>query len=264
MSRISSQHHRCNGKSFQCPSNVTTFRGYTLLWASALLSFPCTCYYAPILAARNPISHLRRYCSFICASVRRHIQTRQSCGFMCISNRFACAIMCAPKDTPVTPVRQPFPQPTISAQTSTRTHILFHHCVIGSLQQSARRGTACSADRRAIRHSILCRQIGDIGNLTYVKTYTMCRNQTHRRSIAPEPPSHACHDIRRPTDMNTQQLQVAGYLSPAINLSHHRPIPTAKSQNTPCNAPPCDPSIAPQPGTIQQPPHPPHPQHAEM
>lgn len=56
MSRISSQHHRCNGKSFQCPSNVTTFRGYTLLWASALLSFPCTCYYAPILADRNSIS----------------------------------------------------------------------------------------------------------------------------------------------------------------------------------------------------------------
>lgn len=53
-SRISSQHHRCNGKSFQCPFNVTTFRGYTLLWASALLSFPCTCYYAPIPAVRNP------------------------------------------------------------------------------------------------------------------------------------------------------------------------------------------------------------------
>ena len=127
MSRISSQHHRCNGKSFQCPSNVTTFRGYTLLWASALLSFPCTCYYAPILAARNPISHLRRYCSFICASVRRHIQTRQSCGFVCASNRFACAIMCAPKDTPVAPFRQPFPQPTISAQISTRTHIPPRH-----------------------------------------------------------------------------------------------------------------------------------------
>lgn len=53
-SRISSQHHRCNGKSFQCPSNVTTFRGYTLLWASALLSFPCSCYYAPIHVPRNP------------------------------------------------------------------------------------------------------------------------------------------------------------------------------------------------------------------
>ena len=154
---------------------------------------------------------------------------------------------------------QPFPHKSVPEHT-------FHHAidVLGTQRQSARRGTACSADRRAIRHSILCRQVGDIGNLTYVKTYTMCRNQTHRRSIAPEPPSHACHDIRRPTDMNTQQLQVAGYLSPAINLSHHRPIPTAKSQNTPCNAPPCDPSIAPQPGTIQQPPHPSHPQHAEM
>lgn len=154
---------------------------------------------------------------------------------------------------------QPYPHKPVPERTFCSTID-----VIGSLQQSARRGTACSADRRAIRHSILCRQIGDIGNLTYAETYTMCRNQTHRRSIAPEPPSHACHDIRRPTDMNTQQLQVAGYLSPAINLSHHRPIPTAKSQNTPCNAPPCDPSIAPQPGTIQQPPHPSHPQHAEM
>lgn len=154
---------------------------------------------------------------------------------------------------------QPYPHKLVPERTFCSTID-----VIGSLQQSARRETACSADHRAIRHSILCRQVGDIGNLTYVKTYTMCRNQTHRRSIAPEPPSHACHDIRRPTDMNTQQLQVAGSLSPAINLSHHRPIPTAKSQNTPCNAPPCDPSIAPQPGTIQQPPHPPHPQHAEM
>lgn len=154
---------------------------------------------------------------------------------------------------------QPYPHKPVPERTFCSTID-----VIGSLQQSVRRETACSADHRAIRHSILCRQVGDIGNLTYVKTYTMCRNQTHRRSIAPEPPSHACHDIRRPTDMNTQQLQVAGYLSPAINLSHHRPIPTAKSQKTPCNAPPCDPSIAPQPGTIQQPPHPPHPQHAEM
>ncbi|KFJ06423.1 hypothetical protein BTHE_1310 [Bifidobacterium thermophilum] len=53
-SRISSQHHRCNGKSIQCPSNETTFRGYALLWASALLSFPCSCYYAPIRTHRNP------------------------------------------------------------------------------------------------------------------------------------------------------------------------------------------------------------------
>lgn len=53
-SRISSQHHRRNGKSIQCPSNETTFRGYTLLWASALLSFPCSCYYAPIRTHRNP------------------------------------------------------------------------------------------------------------------------------------------------------------------------------------------------------------------
>lgn len=103
---------------------------------------------------------------------------------------------------------QPYPHKPVPERTFCSTID-----VIGSLQQSARRETACSADHRAIRHSILCQQVGDIGNLTYVKTYTMCRNQTHRRSIAPEPPSHACHDIRRPTDMITQRIQVAGYHS---------------------------------------------------
>ena len=103
---------------------------------------------------------------------------------------------------------QPFPHKSVPEHT-------FHHAidVLGTQRQSARRGTACSADRRAIRHSIPCRQIGDIDNLTYAETYTMCRNQTHRRSNVPEPPSHACHDIRRPTDMITQRIQVAGYHS---------------------------------------------------
>ncbi|EEQ56045.1 hypothetical protein BLIG_02174 [Bifidobacterium longum subsp. infantis CCUG 52486] len=32
-SRISAQHHRCNGKSFQCPSNVTVLVTIHYLWA---------------------------------------------------------------------------------------------------------------------------------------------------------------------------------------------------------------------------------------
>lgn len=129
---------------------------------------------------------------------------------------------------------QPYPHKPVPERTFCSTID-----VIGSLQQSVRRGTACSADRRAICHSILCRQIGDIGNLTYAETYTMCRNQAHRRSIAPEPPSHACHDIRRPTDMNTQQLQVAGYLSPAIiccATSQYRPPSPRTPHTTPSHA----------------------------
>lgn len=166
---------------------------------------------------------------------------------------------------------QPYPHKPVPERTFCSTID-----VIGSLQQSARRGTACSADRRAIRHSILCRQIGDIGNLTYVKTYTMCRNQTHRRSIAPEPPSHACHDIRRPTDMITQRIQVAGYHSvlqssvvPQANTDRQvpehpvqrpamRPVNRTTTGYHPANQP------YPQPIAPQQPPHHPHPQHAEM
>ena len=69
---------------------------------------------------------------------------------------------------------QPYPHKSVPEHT-------FHHAidVIGTSQQSARRGTACSADRRAIGHSTPCRQVGDIGNLMYVKTYIMRRNQAH-------------------------------------------------------------------------------------
>lgn len=33
LSRISAQHHRCNGKSIQCPSNVPVLMTITSLWA---------------------------------------------------------------------------------------------------------------------------------------------------------------------------------------------------------------------------------------
>lgn len=166
---------------------------------------------------------------------------------------------------------QPYPHKPVPERTFCSTID-----VIGSLQQSARRETACSADHRAIRHSILCRQVGDIGNLTYVKTYTMCRNQTHRRSIAPEPPSHACHDIRRPTDMITQRIQVAGYHSVLQSIcrttGRYRPpsprTPHTTSRRATCqshhNRVPSSQPTHPQPIAPQQPPHPPHPQHAEM
>ena len=72
------------------------------------------------------------------------------------------------------PPNQPFPHKSVPEHT-------FHHAidVLGTQRQSARRGTACSADHRAIRHSTPCRQVGDIGNLMYVKTYIMRRNQAH-------------------------------------------------------------------------------------
>ena len=44
--RISAQHHCCNGKSIQCPSNIITLSGHLLLWASALFNCPCSSHYA--------------------------------------------------------------------------------------------------------------------------------------------------------------------------------------------------------------------------
>ena len=180
MSRTSSQHHRCNGKSFQCPSNVTTFRGHTLLWASALLSFPCTCYYAPILADRNSISS---FAAELFTYLRKCSTTHPDAAILQIRVRIEPVRMRdyvrterhAGRTGPAAlPPNQPFPHKSVPEHT-------FHHAidVLGTQRQSARRGTACSADRRAIRHSILCRQIGDIGNLAYAETYTMCRNQAH-------------------------------------------------------------------------------------
>lgn len=180
MSRISSQHHRCNGKSFLCPSNVTTFRGYTLLWASALLSFPCTCYYAPILADRNSISS---FAAELFIYLRKCSTAHPDAAILRIRVRIEPVRMCdyvrterhAGRTGPAAlPPNQPFPHKSVPEHT-------FHHAidVLGTQRQSARRGTACSADHRAIRHSTPCRQVGDIGNLMYVKTYIMRRNQAH-------------------------------------------------------------------------------------
>lgn len=62
---IATQHHRCNGKSFQCPFNVTVLCDHTLLWAS-------TCSVVLVLAimlgAAPGATRKPRMCSF-CRSV---------------------------------------------------------------------------------------------------------------------------------------------------------------------------------------------------
>ena len=63
LSRISAQHHRCNGKSFQYPSNTLTFSGQVPLWVSALLNCPCGYHYAALTGDCKPISTFVKLCS---------------------------------------------------------------------------------------------------------------------------------------------------------------------------------------------------------
>ena len=78
---IATQHHRCNGKSFQCPFNVTVLCDHTLLWAS-------TCSVVLVLAimlgAAPGATRKPRMCSFLpkcSATEHRHALHERSCDY---------------------------------------------------------------------------------------------------------------------------------------------------------------------------------------
>lgn len=97
-SRISAQQHRRNGKSIQCPSNVTTYLGHTLFVGSALKSF---LYFIimlsnPAIANRNRLMFpIYRNCCFAIARITKmfhHVRNaRRVCSTACVcSNKAAC------------------------------------------------------------------------------------------------------------------------------------------------------------------------------
>lgn len=90
-SRISAQQHRRNGKSIQCPSNVTTYIGHTLFVGSALKLFS---YFVimlsnPAIANRNRLMFpIYRNCCFAIARITkmfRHVRNaRRVCLIACV------------------------------------------------------------------------------------------------------------------------------------------------------------------------------------
>lgn len=90
-SRISAQQHRRNGKSIQCPSNVTTYLGHTLFVGSALKLF---LYFVimlsnPAIANRNrPMFPIYRNCCFAIARITKmfhHVRNaRRVCLIACV------------------------------------------------------------------------------------------------------------------------------------------------------------------------------------
>ena len=93
-SRISAQQHRRNGKSIQCPSNVTTYLGHTLFVGSALKLF---LYFVimlsnPAIANRNRL--MFRICRNCCFTIARIIKmlhrvrnARRVCSFACVCGK---------------------------------------------------------------------------------------------------------------------------------------------------------------------------------
>lgn len=109
---IATQHHRCNGKSFQCPFNVTVLCDHTLLWAS-------TCSVVLVLAimlgAAPGATRKPRMCSFLpkcSATEHRHALHERSCdyrtGSMFVSVRITAARRVAAPSCG--PIAQPCPQ----------------------------------------------------------------------------------------------------------------------------------------------------------
>ena len=90
-SRISAQQHRRNGKSIQCPSNVTTYLGHTLFVGSALKLF---LYFVimlsnPAIANRNRLMFpIYRNCCFAIARITKmfhHVRNaRRVCLIACV------------------------------------------------------------------------------------------------------------------------------------------------------------------------------------
>lgn len=95
-SRISAQQHRRNGKSIQCPSNVTTYIGHTLFVGSALKLFS---YFVimlsnPAIANRNRLMFpIYRNCCFAIARITkmfRHVRNaRRVCLIACVCSKNA-------------------------------------------------------------------------------------------------------------------------------------------------------------------------------
>lgn len=94
--RISAQQHRRNGKSIQCPSNVTTYLGHTLFVGSALKLF---LYFVimlsnPAIANRNrPMFPIYRNCCFAIARITKkfhHVRNaRCVCLIACVCSKNA-------------------------------------------------------------------------------------------------------------------------------------------------------------------------------
>ena len=95
-SRISAQQHRRNGKSIQCPSNVTTYLGHTLFVGSALKLF---LYFVimlsnPAIANRNRLMFpIYRNCCFAIARITKmfhHVRNaRRVCSTACVCSKNA-------------------------------------------------------------------------------------------------------------------------------------------------------------------------------
>lgn len=95
-SRISAQQHRRNGKSIQCPSNVTTHLGHTLFVGSALKLF---LYFVimlnnPAIANRNRLMFpIYRNCCFAIARITKmfhHVRNAQCvCLIACVCGKNA-------------------------------------------------------------------------------------------------------------------------------------------------------------------------------
>lgn len=86
-SRISAQQHRRNGKSIQCPSNVTTYLGHTLFVGSALKLF---LYFVimlsnPAIANRNRLMFpIYRNCCFAIARITKMIHHVRNARCVCL------------------------------------------------------------------------------------------------------------------------------------------------------------------------------------
>ena len=91
-SRISAQQHRRNGKSIQCPSNVTTYLGHTLFVGSALKLF---LYFVimlnnPAIANRNRLMFpIYRNCCFSIARIAKMLHAVRIATLAC-SFTFIC------------------------------------------------------------------------------------------------------------------------------------------------------------------------------
>lgn len=88
-SRISAQQHRRNGKSIQCPSNVTTYLGHTLFVGSTLKLFLLLCNYAQQSGNRKPKPADVPYLSQLLLCDRKNHENVSSC-----TKRAVCLFDC--------------------------------------------------------------------------------------------------------------------------------------------------------------------------
>lgn len=95
-SRISAQQHRRNGKSIQCPSNVTTYLGHTLFVDSALklFSYFVIMLSKPAIANRNRLMFpIYRNCCFAIARITKMFHharnARCVCSIACVCSKNA-------------------------------------------------------------------------------------------------------------------------------------------------------------------------------